>query len=329
MMILAKTPLRVSLFGGGTDYPSYLDNNDGIVIGSAINKFNYVYLNNRPLNNESEYRLNYSIRESVKGLSDIQHNSIRECFRYFNIMPPFELHSLAELPARTGLGSSSAFTVGLLNALCALQGEPTNSRKLAEMAHVIEIEKIGENVGLQDQILAALGGFNIVEFKNGSFYTSNDEINADTIQILQDHMMLFYLGSQRSATEILEEQITRNLERKNDKALAIMTDIAREAAGIIRARKPESPVKEIATLLRESWRLKKELSSKVSNPIVDETYEKAIQNGAMSGKLLGAGKTGMMLFLAPPEDQQRIEQALHPIKRINFQFCEEGSKIIS
>lgn len=325
-MIIVKTPLRVSLFGGGTDYPSYLEHNDSIVIGSAINKFNYVYVNGNPLNNDSDYRLNYSIRESVPNISDIKHNSIRECFRYFEIEPPFELHSLAELPARTGLGSSSAFTVGLINALSLYKGERLKAKKVTELAHVIEIEKIGENVGLQDQILTSLGGFNIVEFKDGGFALTNEGLNQKTIASLEQNMVMFYLGSQRSAPQILDEQIARNINKKNDSTLREMTDIALEAKKLLTDSDASEPVHEIGKLLCESWALKKKLSSQVSNDFVDEIYTKAMNNGAFAGKLLGAGKTGMMLFLAKPDQHKALEAALSPLKRVNFEFCWDGSK---
>lgn len=329
-MIISQTPIRVSFFGGGTDYPAYLERSPGLVFGSAINKYIYINILVNPLRNKKRFRLVYSKVEEVDHLDDIEHPAIRAVLRYFNLNYNFEIISTADIPARTGLGSSSSFTVGLIRGLFALKGEEPTPKKLAELAHEIEIDHLGENVGLQDQIFAAYGNVNFISMTNKrKFRVQPILMSKEHISALNQSLLLIYLGGQRSASCIAKTIIKRTSQGENDDYLKQMFEITNNVKTLIFAKYRASFIEEFADLLNESWMLKRMLSSSITNDFVDQTIKIARENGAYGGKLLGAGGTGMLALIAPQHNHKSILNALSDLQAIPIKLGGIGSKIIS
>ncbi len=324
-MVISRTPFRISFFGGGTDYPVWFNQNRGKVISTTINK--YCYITTRFLSPlfVYRYRIRYTFQEKRNDLSKIRHPSVRECLRYLNLgNERIEMQHNADWPARSGLGSSSAFTVGFLNSLCALTGQPTDKIKLANDAIHIEQNIIQENVGSQDQTAAAFGGFNVIEFKSDGLSVSPVNIADSVSDALNRHLMLFYIGMPRTASEIAKEQIANT--PKKEKELTAMLAIADEAEKIIKSG--NNFFDEFGRLLDESWRIKRTLASKISNPLIDSLYDRAKKAGATGGKLLGAGGGGFLLVYANPELHPKISSSLAKFQRVDFDFDKSGSQII-
>jgi len=328
MIIISRTPVRISFFGGGTDYPVFYDRHRGVVLGATINKYTYVSVNTLSEFFEYNIRIGYSKTELVKSPFDIQHPSIRECLKYKNINGNLDIHIFSDLPAKTGLGSSSSFTVGFLNALYALQGQKISKQILAKEACHIEQNLIGENVGSQDQFHAAFGGLNIIEFQKNNIQTKPVIISTDKLESFQDHLLIFYTGLTRFATEVVQEQIKKTSDNLNDEYLLKMLDIVYEAEEIISSSKKEEMIKELGYLLDKSWQLKKMLSSKISNPLIDNAYGLAKKNGAYGGKLCGAGSGGFLALLAPLNKHAQIKNALKNFLEVKVKFENQGSTII-
>ncbi len=323
-MIITRTPFRISFFGGGTDYPGWYKENGGTVLSTTIDKYCYITCRPLPPFFKYKHRIVYSQSENVKDINKIDHPSVRECLRFINIDHGLEIHHDGDLPARSGLGSSSSFTVGLINALYGLKGIMKSKKELALEAIHIEQNMIKENVGSQDQTAAAFGGFNKIDF-GGSHHISIQPIimRPEHLNLLQDHCMLFFTGLSRNASEIAKIQI-KNIKKTNEE-LKIMTAIASEGFSII---KDEKPIEDFGKLLKTSWEYKKKLSSKISNPRIDAIYDTAIKAGALGGKLLGAGGGGFILFFAPPEIQPRIKEKLKRLLHVPFKFENQGSQVI-
>jgi len=323
-MIITRTPFRISFFGGGTDYPAWFKDNGGAVLATTIDKYCYINLRYLPPFFEHKTRIVYSKMEHVNDHTKIDHPSIRACLDYLNIHEGLEIHHDADLPARTGLGSSSSFTVGFLNALYALLGKMKTKEELCKEAIYVEQELIQERVGSQDQTLAAFGGFNYIEFKNNNdIQVSSVTIHPERLKELQSHLLLFFTGFSRIASKIAEKQI-KNIPNKT-KELKTMHQFVGEALDIL---KSETPVTEFGKLLHESWKLKRTLSSSVTTPVIDEIYEVALKNGAIGGKLLGAGGGGFLLVFAKPQDQDLIKQKLKSFLHVPFEFENLGSQVI-
>lgn len=323
-MLISRTPFRISFFGGGTDYPVWYEKNDGAVISVSINKYCYITCRFLPPFFNYKYRIVYSQREEVSNIHEINHPSVRECLVFMNLAQGVEIHHDGDLPARTGLGSSSAFTVGLLNALYALKGKMVTKRQLMLDAIYIEQEMIKENVGSQDQAITAFGGFNKITFsKNHNIEVQPIILNPERINLFQDHLMLFFTGFARNASEIAKEQIAQSPNKK--KELKRMHETVDEAIEILNSN---CPLEEFGKLLNESWILKKSLTSKISNPAIDEIYETAIKVGATGGKLLGAGGGGFILFFVRPEAHAGVREALKKILYVPFRIENLGSQII-
>ena len=262
--------------------------------------------------------------EYVKDISEIQHPSIRECFRFMNIEEGVEIHHDGDLPARTGMGSSSAFTVGLLNVFYALKGIMPTKRKLALDAIYLEQEKMKEHVGSQDQAQAAFGGFNLIEFGGEDHINVKPvTISTDRLNFFQSHLMLFFTGLSRTASDIAEEQIKQTPNKKVE--LKAMHDMVSSALDVLNSKKD---LDEFGKLLNENWKIKSSLSSKVSTPYIDNIYSSALSEGALGGKLLGAGGGGFMLIFAKPEIQPRIKDKLKGLLHVPFRFESLGSQII-
>lgn len=322
-MIISRTPFRISFFGGGTDYPVWYKENKGAVLATTINKYCYITCRYLPPFFGHKYRIVHSLIENVKGASEIKHPAVRACLKYMKIKEGVTIHHDGDLPARSGLGSSSSFTVGLLNTLYALKGIIPTKRQLALDAIHVEQELIKENVGSQDQVMAAFGGFNHVEFGGDHhILVKHITINEEKTEQLHSHTLLFFTGLSRIASDIAHEQINNTHRMK--KELTSMHQMVEEAIKIINTNK----IKEFGKLLHESWLVKKSLSDKISMPHIDDIYDTARRSGAIGGKLLGAGGGGFMLIFAEPHKHDRIKEKLKKLLYVPFRFENLGSQII-
>ena len=306
-MIICRTPFRVSLFGGGTDHPAWYLDHGGAVLGTTINKYCYLAVRSLPPFFEYKHRVVYSKIELVNEISEIVHPSVRACLGEMDISQGLEIHHDGDLPARSGLGSSSSFTVGLLNALHAYRGEMVSSKMLAKEAIRIEQDVIEEAVGSQDQVWAAYGGINRINFSHdGSFDVLPVVIDPERRAALNDHMMLFFTGFARTASVVEAEKIANLSKHMTQlRALGAMVD---EGMQILQNRNGD--VREIGELLNEGWRLKKEMSDLVTTNAIDEIYDAAMDAGALGGKLLGAGGGGFLLVFVAPENQDAVRERL-------------------
>jgi len=328
MLIISRTPVRVSFFGGGTDYLAYYKRKKGAVLGITIDKYTYITLKKGCQFFPHAIRIAYSRTELINHLEEITHPSIRESLRFTGYFFPLDIHIFSDLPARTGLGSSSSFTVGFLNALYALQGKKIPKEKLAKEACYIEQELIKENVGSQDQYHAAYGGFNIIEFSEHHNSLRPVIISNEKKKLLEKHFMLFYTGLTRHASEILQTQVQKTCEKKNDSFLERMYEMVFEAEALLQKEEGETLVKKFAELLDQSWELKKKLSSNISTEKIDSYYQKAKEAGALGGKLCGAGQGGFLALFVPVKKQEDVKKALQPLFPVSVGFEEQGSSII-
>ena len=324
-MIITKTPLRVSLFGGGTDYPDWYRENGGAVLATTINKYCYITCRYLPPFFPYKHRVVYSKVETVDSVDEIKHPAVRSILQAFSEERGLEIHYDADLPARTGVGSSSSFTVGFILALKALKGESIDKHKLAKLAINLEQNVMKENVGAQDQILAAYGNFNKIDFyKDDSFNVTPVIMERERLNLLQDHFMLYFTGVTRVASDIVGDQLNNmknvvshyeKIRELVDEALIILRDSSRS-------------ISEIGKLLHESWQVKRELSNTITNPEIDKIYQAGIDAGAIGGKILGAGGGGFILFFAAPEHQANIQEKLKNLIYVPFRFENLGSKIV-
>lgn len=323
-MIISRTPYRISFFGGGTDYPGWYTKHGGSVLATAINKYCYITCRYLPPFFEHRNRVVYSKIESVSSFEEIQHPAVRETLRFLNLNRGIEVHHDGDLPARSGMGSSSSFTVGLLNALYALKGNmPSKHQLLTESIH-IEQNMISETVGSQDQALAAYGGFNHVSFlQNGEISVRPVIMSAEAMHHFNDHLMLFYTGIKRTASDVADSYVA-NIEDKK-RQLRIMKDLVDEALSVL---SKGNEFNEFGTLLHEAWQAKRSLSARVSNAEVDEMYGAALKAGALGGKITGAGGGGFMLLFVPPERQAKVREALTSLIHVPFRFDHSGSQIV-
>lgn len=329
-MIISRTPFRISFFGGGTDYPAFYEENRGAVLNTSINKYCYITVRSLPPFFDYNYRIRYTKREETRTIAEIQHPSVRECLKLVNPSHGVEVVHNADLPAMSGLGSSSAFTVGLLHALYALKGQITTKRQLALDAIHIEQDMIKENVGSQDQAIAAFGSFNKIEFGGQQkIVVYPITIEQSKLETLQKHLMLVFTGFSRSASQIAEEQIRITPEKKQE--LTAMMAMVAEAVNILNG----SPDKfaDFGKLLHETWQIKRKLTPHITTPFIDEVYQAAMEAGASGGKLMGAGGGGFMLFFVRPELQNRVRERLTELSSgkllyVPFKFEGLGSQII-
>lgn len=323
-MIICRTPYRISFFGGGTDYPGWYRENTGAVLSTTIDKYCYITLRYLPPFFDYKYRIRYYQREEANSVEDICHPAIRECLRYVKVETGIDLVHHGDLPAQSGLGTSSTFTVCLLHALNALLYRMPTKRQLALDAIRVEQDRIGENVGSQDQTAAAFGGLNLIEFGGSSeILVTPLVISPERITQLHSHMLLYFTGMQRQASEIAADQV-KTID-KHSSELTEMTALVHEAVAILAS---DRPITEFGRLLDYQWQLKRRLSSKISNDTIDTMYAAAIQAGAIGGKLLGAGGGGFMLFFVEPERQESVRTALRGMLQVPFRFENTGSQII-
>lgn len=324
-MIITRTPFRISFFGGGTDYPVWYKENGGTVISTTINKYCYISCRYLPPFFDYNYRIRYSFREEVKCVSEIKHPSVRECLKFLNLEKGIEMVHTSDIPAQSGIGSSSAFTVGFLNALYALTGKMVTKRQLARDAIHVEQDLIKESVGSQDQVAASFGGLNKIEFRaEKDFYVQPIIITQEKLNLLQNHLMLFFTHFSRNASDIANEQIKKTPEKKIE--LKIMMEMVEHAIEILNGNSHD--IKDFGKLLHESWKIKRTITNLITNGKIDAIYETALRAGALGGKLLGAGGGGFILFFAPPECQQAIKEKLKDLLHVPFRFEKLGSHVI-
>ena len=323
-MIISRTPFRMSFFGGGTDYPVWFRDHGGAVLATTIDKYCYISCRRLPPFFEHRTRIAYSRIELVKNHQDIEHPAVRGVLKYLNIEDGLEIHHDGDLPARTGLGSSSSFTVGLLHALYALRHIMPSKSQLAQAAIHIEQDLLGEAVGCQDQVLAAQGGLCRVNFfPNGEIGHTQIVMKPERLAAFQSHLQLYFTGFSRIASEVAREQIDRTNQRQTE--LSAMLQMVEEGIALLTGG---SDIAEFGALLHEAWMLKRRLTTRITTPAIDDIYTAARSAGALGGKLLGAGGGGFMLLFARPEDHPRIRQALPGLLQVPFKFDGLGSQIV-
>ena len=324
-MIISKTPFRISLFGGGTDYPNWYRENGGSVLATAIDKYCYISCRHLPPFFEHKHRIVYSKVENVKEIKEIQHPSVRAVLSTLETNAGLEIHHNGDLPARSGIGSSSSFTVGLINVINALKGQQISKEDLAKQAIYIEQKVLKESVGSQDQILASFGGFNRINFyPDDTFSITPVIISKSLTDQLQSHMLLFFTGVSRFSSDIAKDKIANFKNRFQE--LTQIKQMVDEGLSILQS--PSTPIAELGKLLHESWQLKRSLSNKVSTPEIDTIYQTGLAAGAIGGKILGAGGGGFILFFAKPENHKNIRKNLKGLVQVSFCFDNTGSKIV-
>lgn len=323
-VIITRTPFRISFFGGGTDYPVWYEKHGGMVLSTTINKYCYITTRYLPPFFDHAHHIRYAINERAQHVHEIQHPVVRESLKFFNIEHGVEIVHTSDIPALSGVGSSSSFTVGLVHALHALVGKTVTKRQLALNAMHIEQNLIRESVGSQDQTAAAFGGFNKIEFGGTQkILVTPITLGREKTEKLERNFMLFFTGISRQAHTIAQEQVERTPDRAAE--LRAMTGIAYEALDVLNN---DSGFDEFGQLLHEAWMLKRSLTTKISNTTIDEIYAAGRAAGALGGKLLGAGGGGFMLFYVRPEDQLRVKEALKHLLYVPFKFEDLGSQII-
>jgi D-glycero-alpha-D-manno-heptose-7-phosphate kinase len=323
-MIISRTPYRVSLFGGGTDFPAWYHRHGGSVVSTTIDKYCYLTCRNLPPFFEHKHRVVWSKIENVQEMKDISHPAVRAVMDHLSITRGIEIHHVGDLPARSGMGSSSSFTVGLLNAAYALKGKLIHKHDLAMEAIHIEQNVLKENVGSQDQVSAAYGGFNRIDFHpTGEITVTPITLSRDRIKELNSHLMLFYTGIKRTSSDVTQKFV-QSIEAKK-RQLRIMKDLVDESIAILNSNQD---IVSFGELLHEAWDVKRGFSDQVSNKDVDTLHAEAMEAGAIGGKLTGAGGGGFLLLFVPPSKQRRVREALNRFLHVPFNFEFSGSQII-
>jgi D-glycero-alpha-D-manno-heptose-7-phosphate kinase len=325
-MIICRTPFRISFFGGSTDYPEWYRVHGGATLGTAINKYCYISCRFLPPFFEHRIRLVYSVIENCQTISEIKHPAARAVLGHLAIDRGVEIHHDADLPARSGIGSSSAFTVGLLHAGYALGGHMASKDQLARESIYIEQDVLRETVGCQDQVLAAYGGFNRLTFpRAGEIEVHPVTLPEERIELLESHLMLFYTGISRTASSVAETYVPHLRDAVHEGAMQTIRAMVDDGLGILCGGRDIGP---FGPLLHEAWDAKRELGSNVSNAEVETIYQHARRAGATGGKLIGAGGGGFLLLFVPPSEQVRVREALSALTHVPFRFEFGGSQIL-
>lgn len=320
-MIITKTPFRMSFAGGGTDLPAFFKQEEGAVLSTAVDKYMYITVNKRF---DRTLRVSYSKTEIVSDIKDLQHDLVREALKWVGIKDGIEITSIADLPAGSGMGSSSSFTVGILHALYAYRGIYKTAAQLAEDACTIEIEAVGEPIGKQDQYAAAFGGMNLIRFMpDGQVFVEPIIFHKETRVMLNDRLMFFYTGETRDTHDILKQQ--QKAYKQSRDSLVKMRDLAFQLKRVLTEGKDLSLFGEI---LDKGWQLKRSLASVVSNDRIDNAYARAKEAGAVGGKVLGAGGGGFLLLYVEPENHKKVADTLKDLRQVSFQFESRGSHVI-
>jgi D-glycero-alpha-D-manno-heptose-7-phosphate kinase len=324
-MLIIRTPYRVSFFGGGTDYPAWYREHGGAVLSTTINKYSFLVLRTLPDIFDYKYRIRYYDREEVQEVNQIQVPVIREAIKYMKINTGIDITHHGDLPNRTGIGSSSSFAVSLIHGLSALKHQQKTKRELARLAITLEQEVLGESVGSQDQVAAAFGGFNRIEFGGQSEFMCHPlPLRAEVVKELESWVQIFFTTKLRNSFDITEKKIENILNKTVD--LREMQDLTKEAESVLFGVE-YNRIHEFASLLNTQWRLKKDIATSITNPEIDDIYRAGINAGAVGGKILGAGGGGFILFLTPPEKQQQVQEALK-LKHVPVAFEFLGSQLI-
>jgi D-glycero-alpha-D-manno-heptose-7-phosphate kinase len=323
-LIITKTPFRISFVGGGTDLRTFYSRRKGAVLSATINKF--MYISSHDFFEPKKIRTKYSITETVDRVEELKHPILRTVLTKLQVNGGLEISSIADVPAGTGMGSSSSFTVGVLHNLMVRKQLPVSKEILASTACEIEIDILGEPIGKQDQYAAAYGGINLIEFHpDETVRVSPLYLKPQNRKALEEHLMLFYIGSQRSASAILAEQNKNTaIQQEKFNALCSMADMAEELFDKL----IQGEILEMGTYLHRNWLLKRQLAGGITNAVIDEIYQTALSAGAIGGKLLGAGGGGFMLFFVEPEKKATVMSKLSSLRHFPFQFENEGSKLI-
>jgi D-glycero-alpha-D-manno-heptose-7-phosphate kinase len=323
-MIISRTPFRISFFGGGTDFPSWVSQHGGAVLSTSFDKYSYITCRELPPFFDHNYRITYSKVENKKSIDDIDHPAIRAVLNESKIKNGLEIHCDADLPARSGLGSSSSFVVGLLHSLTALKGKRVTKEWLAKEAIRIEQEVLLESVGSQDQVAAAHGGFNVIHFKrDGGIEVEPLVVPSARKKELNNNLMLFFTGFSRISSDIAKSQV-ENIEKKQIE-LHRMRTMVDEAVGLLTSNQD---IRGFGELLHLGWLSKRSLSDKVSNHAIDQLYSTALEAGAIGGKILGAGGGGFMLLFVEPAKQLSVKNALSNLIHVPFEFESAGSQLV-
>ena len=321
-MIIIRTPYRISFFGGGTDYPAWYREHGGCVLSTSINKCSFLVLRKLPEIFDYRYKIRYYNDEMIKSVDDIRTPVVREAIKYMNFEDGLDITHHGDLPNRTGIGSSSSFTVSLIHGLATLKNEQITKRDLARKSIYLEQNVLREAVGSQDQVAAAFGGFNRIEFGGYTDFTCYSlHLKKDILQELESWVQLFFTEKLRNSFDIAEKKITNISSKKVD--LNIMKDLTHEAERVLY----EHRIYDFANLLNDQWKLKKSMESSITNTEIDDIYDKGIQAGAVGGKLLGAGGGGFILFLTPPHMQKKVAEKLK-LRQVPLNFDYLGSQLI-
>lgn len=324
-MIISRTPLRISFFGGGTDYPLWYTKFGGSVLSTTIDKYSYITARHLPPFFDYKYKIRYYLREETKNIEEIKHPVVRESLKYLKYSLPLEIVHHADLPARSGLGSSSTFTVGLLKTLYALNNKMIGKRDLALKAINLEQNILKENVGSQDQVSASFGGFNKITFGGlNKILVEPIILRNDNLKKLETNLMLFFTGFSRTASKIVSTQL--KLIDKKEKELILMSKYVDESIKILNSHKKN--IDDFGLLLSDQWKLKKSLSPLITNSKIDQIYNLGIKSGALGGKLLGAGGGGFILFYVPKKNKKNVRAKLKNFLEVPFEFEYTGSQII-
>lgn len=322
-MIITKTPFRMSFFGGGTDMPAFFNEHGGAVLSTTFDKYCYVTVRHLPQFFDYTSELVYSRIEQVDDIDKIEHPLVRNCIKFLD-MHELRVNYESDLPARTGLGTSSSFAVGLLNAFYALKGKYASKKQLADEAIYVERELCRESGGWQDQIAAAFGGFNRIDFKDNGYEVSPIIISPERKQRLNDNLMLFFTGFSRFSSEI--QQSTVSVIKDKTAQLKEMLALVDEAQKVLVNDK--SDLDDFGRLLDTTWRLKRQTGAKISTGSIDELYEKGIKAGALGGKLLGAGGGGFLVFYVQSEKRQSVLAAMKDLLHVPFEFENGGTQVL-
>jgi D-glycero-alpha-D-manno-heptose-7-phosphate kinase len=322
-MIISRTPFRISFVGGGSDMETFYSRHQGAVLSTSIDK--YMYISSHRYFYKNQIQVKYSNTETVSNLDELKHPLLREALRKAGISGGIEISSIADIPSGTGMGSSSSFTVGLLHNLYAINRKFVTHDDLAREASEIEIDIVKEPIGKQDQYAAAFGGLNIIYFNmDGSVRVEPLYIKSSVYQALEGNLVMFYIGNQRKASDILSEQKKNASQDDKFNTLKKMVNLVFD----LRSSLYEERLGDFGKILHENWILKQKLASKISNAEIDEIYSAGLKNGASGGKLLGAGGGGFMLFYCEKEKQEKLRSALRKYNTFDFKFERDGSKII-
>lgn len=329
MLIISRTPMRVSLFGGGTDYPDYFNGRRGAVLGMAIDKYIYIAALRLSGIQSYDYRLAYSKVELVNKVEDIQHQAVKAALQHYPIPHPLDISVMADMPASSGLGSSSTFSVGLLNLFASIRQERVTKLDLALRAIHLERELLKENVGVQDQLHASFGGINRFDFDGKSYRITPMMMRSECLDLLMNSLLLVHTGVARHASKVVEEQVKKTQSGQINPQLDKLLELVDRASDILSSDHPDHMLERLGKMLHESWLLKRSLSSSMTSLDIDQLYDRAMSLGALGGKLCGAGGGGFLLMVVPPDKKRSFIENISPARAVSVGLDTQGSTMIA